>query len=590
MEKKSKNNRVSSATTENTRSTSRRRFLRAGVGTGFLSAASTFGVSRTANAQSGIWDFLGLDDWFDNDGGAHSLEFPNPGETNLIRADQDDRRRVDLSTKYLRRARQLEDQERNFDEPELADKRYYASFSKCLPSNNRAEVNPEAYEALLGALDPQGSQDFSAIPLASIADRKLANPQGALQFQSSGLDGHATRMPASFGIQSAELAGEMVEVYWQALTRDVPYSDYLEDPLINSAASDLNQLSARPAQTAHSSATPQNLFRGETPGDLAGPYISQFLWKDYSFGSIDVVQKYQTPKRNQDFMTKIPEWRQIQKGKAPDRSIEFAAQKRYIFNARSLGEYVHRDVSFQAYQQAALILLQYGPAALAPGNPYLSSSNQGGFVSHGVPFIMDMVSRAAQAALHAAWYQKWVVHRVLRPECFGGRVHFKVQEQADYDIHEDLLNSGALRLVHRRQNNYLLSQAYPEGSPTHPSYPAGHGCVAGACVTMLKALFNGSFVIPDPVVAANQGRQLVSYSGDTLTVAGELNKLASNIALGRDAAGVHYRQDGIQGIRLGEQVAIALLEEAAAASSEPGFAGYRFTRFDGTTQEISSDF
>src|SRR5262249_446464 len=31
------------------------------------------------------------------------------------------------------------------------------------------------------------------------------------------------------------------------------------------------------------------------------------------------------------------------------------------------------------------------------------------------------------------------------------------------------------------------------------------------------------------------------YTGAALTVGGELNKLASNIALGRDAAGVHYR-------------------------------------------------
>jgi hypothetical protein len=43
---------------------------------------------------------------------------------------------------------------------------------------------------------------------------------------------------------------------------------------------------------------------------------------------------------------------------------------------------------------------------------------------------------------------------------------------------------------------------------------------------------------------------LVPYAGPALTVGNELNKLASNIALGRDAAGVHYRSDGVQGIRL----------------------------------------
>jgi hypothetical protein len=36
-------------------------------------------------------------------------------------------------------------------------------------------------------------------------------------------------------------------------------------------------------------------------------------------------------------------------------------------------------------------------------------------------------------------------------------------------------------------------------------------------------------------------------------------KLASNIALGRDTAGVHWRSDGIEGLKLGEAVAIGIL-------------------------------
>jgi hypothetical protein len=35
----------------------------------------------------------------------------------------------------------------------------------------------------------------------------------------------------------------------------------------------------------------------------------------------------------------------------------------------------------------------------------------------------------------------------------------------------------------------LLPMAFPEGSPTHPAYGAGHATVAGACVTILKAWF-----------------------------------------------------------------------------------------------------
>lgn len=588
---KMKNKKLKPTTSQlasaNSKKTSRRRFLRAGAGTGIFSA-TTLGASRTAHARYGLWDFLGIGGWFEEIDDVLNNP-PFPGMTSLVRAKWDHKRRVEFCDRYLSRASRLQSQPRSTDESELASQRYYASFSKCLPSNDRGEVDPSAFEALVESLSSDRAQDIDDITLDSTSSRKLANPQGAFQFQSYGMDGHASRMPASHSISSPELAGEMVEVYWQALTRDIPFEAYSENSLVDQAVQDLNRLSVTPASQANGAVNPESLFRGETPGDLQGPYISQFLWKDYSFGSIDVVQKYQTPRQNQDFMQLVPEWLRIQRGEHPSRTIDFEPQKRFIFNSRSLAEYVHRDVSFQAYQQAALILLRYGPPALAQENPYGTRNNQAGFVSHGAPFILDLVNKASLNALHAAWYQKWVVHRLLRPEAMAGRVHFKFQDGANYDIHEDLLNSDALSLVYQQQGNYLLSQAYPEGSPTHPSYPAGHGCVAGACATVLKALFNESFVIPDPVVATNGGRNLRSHSGVTLTAGGEINKLASNIALGRDAAGVHYRQDGVQGLLLGERVAIDLLREAASAGSEPHFSGFQFTRFDGTTQHIYSD-
>lgn len=49
--------------------------------------------------------------------------------------------------------------------------------------------------------------------------------------------------------------------------------------------------------------------------------------------------------------------------------------------------------------------------------------------------------------------------------------------------------------------------------------------------------------------------------GNPLTVGGELDKLASNIALGRNFGGVHFRSDGEHGILLGEKVAIRFLQD-----------------------------
>ncbi len=48
---------------------------------------------------------------------------------------------------------------------------------------------------------------------------------------------------------------------------------------------------------------------------------------------------------------------------------------------------------------------------------------------------------------------------------------------------------------------------------------------------------------------------------EPLTVEGELNKLAANIAIGRNWAGVHYYSDYIESLRLGEEIAIGILEE-----------------------------
>jgi hypothetical protein len=102
---------------------------------------------------------------------------------------------------------------------------------------------------------------------------------------------------------------------------------------------------------------------------------------------------------------------------------------------------------------------------------------------------------------------------------------------------------------------------------------------------VLKALFDESFVIPNPVVASADGLSLVPYEGPPLTVGGELNKLASNIALGRNIAGVHWRSDATESLKPGEEVAIRILREEHGCFNER-FDGFSLTRFDGTTVTI----
>ena len=154
-------------------------------------------------------------------------------------------------------------------------------------------------------------------------------------------------------------------------------------------------------------------------------------------------------------------------------------------------------------------------------------------------------------------------------------------------VHADVLNSAALKTTYALSGTHVLPSAYPEGCPIHPSYPAGHAVIAGACVTALKAFFNEATVIADPVESSEDGQSLRSYRGPMLTVGDELNKLAANITIGRDAAGVHYRSDGIQGLLLGEDVAIGLLRDIATTYSE-SFPGFTFTKFDGMRITICS--
>ena len=132
-----------------------------------------------------------------------------------------------------------------------------------------------------------------------------------------------------------------------------------------------------------------------------------------------------------------------------------------------------------------------------------------------------------------------------------------------------------------------LPLAFPEGCPTHPSYPAAHACNAGACTTILKAFFDADYVVPHPVEARADGSALEPWRGAQLILGNEIDKLAANIALGRDAAGVHYRSDSMRGLFVGEQQALALLRDYSRTYNER-FDGFIVRKFNGDKVKIAS--
>lgn len=452
-----------------------------------------------------------------------------------------------------------------------------ASYSKGLPHDELGHVDPAAYAVLLRALERGTHEDFESIPLGGQV--RLANPQAALAFDLLGPDGCQLAIAAPPAFASAELAAELVEDYWHALLRDVPFAEYDSHPVVAGATEDLSRLSAFAGPRDGGRVTPETLFRGTAEGALRGPFISQFLWKEIPWAPMRIEQAIRTAVPGLDYVMKYDDWLAIQNGVVVGVN-RFDPRPRYIRSGRDLGEYVHRDFTYQSYLGACLAALKMGTPPDG-GNPYKHSHTQVGFATFGPAYLFYLLAVVTQAALRVCWFHKWLVHRRLRPEALAGRVENHLGRRAEYPLHADLLESGALEAVHSRWGTALLPQAYPEGCPTHPSYPAGHAVVAGACVTAIKAFLDETHEIPDPVVASPDGLSLRPWHGETLTVGGELDKLAGNIALGRDFAGVHFRSDGSEGLRLGESVAISVLEELHLAGNEL-FTGFSLRRFNGT--------
>jgi hypothetical protein len=212
----------------------------------------------------------------------------------------------------------------------------------------------------------------------------------------------------------------------------------------------------------------------------------------------------------------------------------------------------------------------------------------------GQPDIASTMAAVASEALKAVWFQKWYVHLRHRPEAGGALVYLAHTGQGGSVKglpSETVLKSQAVLASFKQNNSYFLSQAFPEGSPAHPAYPTGHGVVAGACITVLKFFYDGTTVIPKPVVPKNDGSGVVSYTGSDagqMTVNGELHKLAHNVSFGHGIhAGIHWRSDTDASIELGEAAALSVLRDRAHTYNERFT--IQLTKVDGTTATISNE-
>lgn len=471
----------------------------------------------------------------------------------------------------------IREQKTNGDLQRYADHR--GSYSKALAHDANGIVTDVSFNSMIDALKSGNSEKFNQIILGGA--RRQINPQGSYAFSLEGGDVSKYTIRKAPAFASAEQAGEMVELYWQALLRDVPFNEYDTNLVAAQAIADLNSLSDFRGPKIAGQVTAQTLFRGITPGELVGPYISQFLYQPVpNYGKL-VAQNYFFYQAGLDYLTDVDDLLLVENGGSTGQTNQFIANPTFISNGRDLGSYVDKDYSSQIFINAALILLGYGRPGLDTNSPYKSNPTQDGFTTYGGPAIIALINTATETALKACWYQKWLNHLRLRPEYFGLFVQQQKANNINYGINSELINSPVLNEIFNLYGTYLLPQMYPVGSPTHPAYPSGHATIAGACVTILKAFFNEAFAIPAPVEPNSTNTALVPYVG-TLLIGGELNKLATNIGMGRDIAGIHWRTDCYEGMLLGENIAISILEDEAYLNNE-NFNGYTLTKFNGET-------
>ena len=459
-------------------------------------------------------------------------------------------------------------------------------------------------------------------------------------FDLEGPDAKAVTMPPVPVLGSHELTAEMGEVYAQALLRDVPFTQIVAGcdsytvkcgkekttvkvkgivkaltslpwfgcndgytiniPSGYVGAGSSYRLNAHERSRVRTQLDGQTLFRGITPGDDIGPYISQFLLAGtegrdkggspnegrtpadglINYGSITIDQRVLHAKPCDDHMTNWKEWLDVQHAADLGGMEQYSEVckgnfRRFITTPRDMATYVHYDELYESYLNACILLLNHG-IPFDPDMPFQQDNDvdhQQGFAHFGGPQILSLVTEVATRALKAVRVQKFNVHRRCRPEVLAARLtKAKILNQPELtNMCSDLSDILAMVAASNGKpaGNYLLPMAFCEGSPMHPAYGAGHATVAGACVTILKAFFDHKH----PWTAAcddqhafqptEDGLKLntVEVCNGRLTVEGELNKLASNISIGRDWAGVHFFTDYIESLRMGEQIAIGILEE-----------------------------
>src|SRR5215472_10498903 len=593
---------------------------------GFLKTA---GIGAAAIAASSVIPGRGLMEE------AEAVEIGPPSQNPSKRATQSDQIRRTTSGNESTVIRNAFPHPTNGDEEAYANQAFAGNFSKTLPHDpHTGLVVPSAYQALLNGFTQGTQAALDQVPAGGPG--QLAGPLSPLAFQLQGADStSAAELFVPPSISSAAAAAEQVELYWAAFVRDVPFIDYSSSqPLISQAIANINSLSG---YTGPKPVTAQNVFRYGTGsafpnanawfGVTTGPFVSQLLYQTHNFDGVTFVPKINTrfPVADKntgqvltgsgtglDFMTDFAEYLFVENGNGAINPAEAPTTAdptpRFIRSGRDMGQQANQDSIYSIYFRAAIILQNLG-VPISANSPYANDTRINGFNTFSSAWLFNLIG-AAQDTEAQAFYQKWYVHRKLRPEAMGNLVDGIKNGRFSLNpsLHADLLNSPVLPLINTRNqqlntkrgrpndetNLYFLPQQSGGGSPSHPDPPAGHAFTAGVGVTLLKAVFDvgtpgNARAWPVQAVEASEDGLTLLNNSSSLTVLGELNKLAFNIAEGRNWLGIHTRVGGnYLGLTSGESVAISLLTDLGFTYPEATFNGFTLTKFDGTVVTVGA--
>eukprot|EP00903_Cladosiphon_okamuranus_P011260 g10618.t1 len=527
-----------------------------------------------------------------------------------------------LRRKAARRERRATEEEPVLCQTSNGEANLAGKFHKTLPHDEFGRVDEDAFRSLEDCIYSGEYGACETVP-AGASTGCLVNPTGGRAIDMTGPASSSMTVPPVPTLESAELAAQLAECYWMALARDIPFTDYASAEVTVAAAENLAWMPGFADGTGvavreDGSVDPSSqLFRASFVGVETGPMVSQLLVHDFTMDSITVTPKQATFVPGVDYMTSHADWLFIQNGGAPDSPEEMDSQKRYIRSARDLARLVATDTIYTEAFRGALILMEQGAISRGGFNgPYGDEDGrQQGFVEYGTSHVMKVLG-SCEGAQRSAWYQKWNVHLTARPEALAGTLHHLLMgnigggdnEDDAQTLHESLSGNWDLldrvAAANREQNlrreggggdgggeeTYLLSQATAGGSPAHPSYPAGHAVQNGAFATVLKALVGferGQNCFSNPVYPDDDGLELLDWDGECLSYEGEINKLAANVAFGRQMMGVHYRFDSTEGLILGETVAVRMLHQELM--SYPEASPYHFRLLTGEVIELFPD-